>query len=1106
MPHNFHIYKSSAGSGKTYTLVKEYLKIVLLHPTKVKNILAITFTNAAAAEMKERIIRELGQISQFKGHDMMQAASYPMIKQVISELKEDHAILLEPQTIVDHASLVLKTILHAYADFSVSTIDAFVHRVIRTFSFDLFLPFHFDVELDDEALLSKAADLLISRAGQDHALTTLLVAFITRQADEEKELRIDKLITDLGATLMEEDVGDHLARLQELTLKDFIGLSHQIKQAIHQIETEITRVAAKATTLIEQHQLEEKHFYQSRSNICTWFNNLSAGLIRQALIPNSYVKKTIEEDKWTSGKAGQYEKDAINSIKPVLRGYYQDITGDNQENLSRYKTLLAIYKHFFQVAVLHELNQVLREIKADQVVLHISDFNRMIAAIVNEQPVPFIYERLGERYQHYMIDEFQDTSGLQWQNLLPLVDNALATGHQSLVVGDGKQAIYRFRNGDVEQFARLPELTNAIRSVARPEWEQSLKANARIMNLATNYRSQKEIVGFNNRFFDFMAGKLADNLQPIYHEAGQGYLSSKPGGYVELMFLSPDHDPDQSNQLFDDEVDHHLGPYELQTLTSVSMAIEKALQTGHAYRDITILCHSNAKASLVSRYLLEAGTPVVSSESLLLNQSEHVNFILSVLQLYADPYDQVAAAETMAYLHKHAWIRTPAGISDSLDQIRVATEGKMNKDNNAAEVIEKLLQRDQIPFSFNDFDHLGLYDMCEHMIRMFFTRQEKPNPFVAFFSDVIFEYSESQFSSVLDFLSWWKENSGKYSLVLPDGLDAVRVMTIHKSKGLQFPVVIIPFADHRFTKSTKKGQWVDVDIPDIPALRMSWVGFNKKDLEHTPFEKDQLTEASKSFLDALNMVYVAFTRPADKLFVISKKPGKPGQLSTNGFLHAFLLEENKWSDDQLIYSYGNADPLVKKTTHQEERPSDQESMADELMAEQPLSFSAIISQPWSRALRMKSHQIERSPLADAPAKLTRGNLLHRAMEKIHTPEDISKVLGELLKQGEIDMERLEEWDAKIRQLIHDEQIVDYFKAGLTTKSEAGIFDEDGRFYRPDRIVITNKETVVMDYKTGKPYAAHAEQMDVYAGLLGRMGYQNIKKLLLYLDQGYIKTV
>jgi ATP-dependent helicase/nuclease subunit A len=1134
---NFHIYKSSAGSGKTYTLVKEYLKIVLLNPSKVSHILAITFTNAAAAEMKARIVNELGNLISLKEQPHNEKAR-SLLDQITKEWQSSHKIEIPAEdSVISNAELVLKHILHRYSEFSVSTIDSFVHRVIRTFAFDLFLPFHFDVELDAESLLAQAADTLISKAGIDKNLTELLISFILTQADEEKDLRIELQIIEMGKTLMDENGSAALKNLRGMSLDDFLMIAKRLRETIKKYEETVRNQAKEAMKIIQDHQLSSTDFFQTKSGVYGYLNNLAAGLTGDKITPNSYVIRTLEDDKWASGKADAAAKSAIQNIKQTLTNIITAITGPDMLHVNLYKIYAAIGRTIFPVAVLNELENILEEIKTENVLLHISDFNKKIAAIVAEQPVPFIYERLGEKYHHYMIDEFQDTSGLQWQNLLPLIDNSLAGGRMSLVVGDGKQAIYRFRNGDVEQFAALPNLTSSIRSVAKPEWEQSLTANQMLKNLDTNYRSRQEIVSFNNKFFSHAKDFLSENLKLIYDEAEQHSLPSKTGGYVEITFVDPDdlvrnaavHAGESAKHTSNPEYiqsahsaysdagsDEEDDPsYQKATLLRIIEIIGRIRDAGHPLSDITILCRANHEASLVAQTLLEQAIPVISSESLLLNQSDDVNFIISLIRLVSNQDDQIAATEILGYVCKEKLIKEPDTLHGCLIETGLFARPRKTKPNSLLHAIEQILKKNGISLSFAEFFHQNLYDICETIIRIFFAGKSTANPFVAFFSDAVFDYSEKHNLSVDEFLEWWDLNNRKFSLVVPEGIDAIQIMTIHKSKGLQFPVVIMPFASHKYSRLTKKGHWVDLSLEEIPELTTTWISYSSKLLQGTPFEASYNEEKEKSYLDNLNITYVAFTRAIDKLFVLTKTAKSYKGDTTHGLLQKFLEAENTWMEDHHTYVFGtmslsghqeSAIPALTPgeiSTAPEEKPA---HVTSEEPVQQPIGFHSIPSQPWSRVLKMRSHQTERNENLIGQDYLERGNLLHRAMERIFTPGDITPVLEQMLANGEIDEQRKKEWESNITQLIGQPEIARYYTDGLTVKPEAGIFDTGGNFFRPDRVVLMEDHAVVIDYKTGKQYKKHLAQMDIYGNLLRQMGYPQVKMFILYLDENYVKSV
>ena len=1068
----FQVYKSSAGSGKTYTLVKEYLKIVLPQPEKMRQILAITFTNAAAAEMKSRIIEELGQIASLAQTPGNKKARN-LLNEILEGIKEEGKATPSVKLLIANAQKVLTEILHNYSDFSVSTIDSFVHRIVRTFAFDLRIPVNFEIELDADSLLTKAVDMLISRAGSDEKLTELLVRFILNQADEDKDLRIEAAIGKLAKTLMDEDSTPFIEKLKDLTLDEFLVIQRNIKVKIRAFENKAQNHAIDAINLIDSENLSQESFYYGSRGIYAYFRKLFQGDV-SGIMPNTSVKKTLNDDKWYGGKVTPADKFAIDSIKGQLVQTIEDILGQSNQYLENYQLLRAVNQNLFPLGVLNEVQRILEEIKTENVLLHISDFNRKISAIVAEQPVPFIYERIGERYQHYMIDEFQDTSMLQWQNLLPLVENGLATGNLSLVVGDGKQAIYRWRNGDVEQFIKLPELPEGVRGLSKDQWQATLQRNYHQENLATNWRSRKVIVDFNNRFFEMAKDSLSGEMQQIYLDQAQNWRKDADGGYVEISFL------EKTEEL----------SYEEVTLEKVRLAIERLLEAGHPYSDITILCRSNNKGSLLARYLLRHQIPVISSDSLLLNQSEEVIFFTSILKLLANRFDALSAIEMINYLLSAGFFKEKRNLQDVLSGLGLFPLPSSYQRLDWQTTIDKVLANEGIAFRFASLAYLNLFDVCETITRHFFATGE-PNPFVAFFMDAVFEYSEKNSLSNSDFLQWWEESGKDFSLVVPQGLNAIQIMTIHKSKGLQFPVVIFAFADLGADKATKKGCWVSPDEKIIEGLGAIWLKMGKSSLENTPYFPLYESEMERSALDMLNLAYVAMTRPKEKLFLLTKNPGAntPSKPKLQHFFSEYLKQHQLWQEEQNDYAFGSFEQ-----TGQEKVPL---SHADPV-------FRRLLSRSWTGALRMRSNQQEWG-LASAGQR-ERGKLLHRAMEQIITTNDITPVLARMRADGEIDQPTELEWTQRIKELIRLELLKPCFEPSAIIKTEAGLFDQNGNFYRPDRVVLLKEKTVVIDYKTGREYDSHREQIETYAKLLESMGYPAVEKMLLYLDEYKLKTV
>jgi len=1077
---NFVVYKSSAGSGKTYTLVKEYLKIVLRDPGKIRNILAITFTNAAAAEMKERIIAALGDLASLAG--LTENNRPPKSNALLQDLKQETG--LESSEIIRNSQFALTLILHNYGEFSVSTIDSFAHRVIRSFAFDLHLPINFDVELDQDQMLSQAIDLLVSRAGSEPTLTHLLVEYIESRTDEERSHYIEYDMARLARTLMDEKGTVYIDRLKAITLNDFSNIHQKLNNSIRDFEESVSSLASEAKQLIDDQGIPSEMFYRGKQGIGGYFANLAKGWVAEKINPNSYVQTTIADDKWMAAKASSSIVSAIENIKPDLTNYFHQIQSLSHDRLGNYKIHKLVKKHLFPMAVLCELEKVMNEIKSEHAVIHISDFNKKIAEIVSVEPAPFIYERIGERYHHFMIDEFQDTSGLQWQNLLPLIDNSLASGHINLVVGDGKQAIYRWRNGDVEQFASLPRLPESISAQTKELWQQTLVRNYHEKTLKANWRSLPGIIEFNNRFFEFAQSYLPPELAGIYNQHQQDKHPEKTGGYVQVDFVESGGEGNQD--------------YATHTHLKILDIINELLVRKHPLNDITILCRSNGEASAIARFLLENGLNVISSESLLLSQSPKVNFLISAMKLINHGGDEISMTEFLSFLIKNKIIE--GDLHNILSDIKKNHEGCLNNDSYPRQSqhhilasLEGLLIENGINFSFSHSRHLGLYELGETIIRSFYDPR-MPDPFIAFFMDVLHEYSNRFVSSLSDFLEWWQENSAKHSVVVPEGVDAVQVMTIHKSKGLQFPVVIYPFVDKDFSRPGKEGEWVELgQMDETLPLTIAWLSISSA-MEGTPYEEIWTREMGKTLLDMLNVVYVAFTRAIEKLFILTKIPdsGKFSEKNLAGILQKFLEMQGAWNNELLTYSFGE-NSINTKDTSKSDRQKDATTI-----------FQEYISTPWAQKISVRSRQLEITE--DKSTATDRGSRIHEIMEKIHTPDDVEELMQQLILTGQTDEEETRLLEQKINAILLHPAISKYYSKGLQAKNECGMYDSEGNFYRADRVIFEDPHAIIIDYKTGHLSPDHISQINKYAEIISGMGYSSIRKFLVYIDLAEVEEI
>lgn len=1022
----FTVYRSSAGSGKTFTLVKEYLKILLENPNDFRHILAITFTNKAANEMKERTLKALKELSVADQSDDPVSGA-PLLPMLMQESG------LGQTEIAAKSRQALEMILHHYSDFAIGTIDSFSNKLIRTFAHDFRLPVNFNVELETDELLSTAVELLLERVGEDKELTNLLVGFIESRLEEEKGWNIAEILSSFAKNLLNEEGQIRIDSLRKVSIQRFHNISSELTHQIRNFERQIREIADQASSLIKNRNIPVAAFYQADKGVAKYFINLSAGRFDK-LEPNIYVVKTVDEDKWFSGKATLSDKEDISAIKPELIIKYDQIQKISEKQSPDYRLRKLLAKTIYPLAVLHEIEKVLTEFKQQNNLIHISEFNTRIAAIVMNEPVPFIYERLGEKYHHLLIDEFQDTSALQWMNFIPLIENALAGGYFNLVVGDGKQAIYRWRGGDIEQFNSLPLIAGSDLNPVLKQREQSLKNHFHKVNLDKNFRSRAEIVEFNNRFFRIIANQaLTGGKEKIFNEVEQQYDKQNTGGYISLEFLSKD----------DDGL-----TYEATTLNRILEIIHDATGSKFSLKDIAILCRSNYNATRIAGFLLANGVDVVSAESLLIRNSLKIRFIISFLRLLYEPPNEIVREEVRLYLQSRQ--------HNELDQ-----PGKV----------------------FENLTVLPIYDLCETIIRRFDLSQSA-DPYLQFFLDVVLKFSAKTSYNAIDFLEFWEKNSARFSITVPEELDAVKVMTIHKAKGLQFPIVILPFAQE-YRKNTKTYLWVELDESVAPGLETAILR-SDKDMEATVYKDLYQDEQEKSMLDLLNILYVAMTRPEERLFILTSLPPAQSEAvdSLPKFFGYFLKAEGLFAEEQRQYEFGTL--TDHSEANQKEKP-------------EALVLNEFISSDWQKKINIRT-SAPHSWDADNPLRNADfGNRIHKILSWIKTADDISTAIERAEITGLIESTDVERISKTLLSVIHHPDLADCFLKQAKIKTEPEILLPHGIFYRPDRVVIIQNAVIIIDYKTGSQRPEHALQLNQYAGYIAEMGYNNIKCLLVYLE-------
>lgn len=1040
---NFTIYNASAGSGKTYTLVKSYLKIVLGSKNQdvFKRILAITFTNKAVAEMKGRIIDTL---KTFANPSILETPENNMFVALCQELN------MLPETLHYKSKSVLETIIYNYAAFDISTIDGFTHRIIRTFAYDLKLPLNFEVELDQDALLNEAVDSLINKAGTDKQLTNILVEFAIEKADDDKSWDVSFDFNKIAKLLVNENDIPYINQLKDKTLEDFKGLKKILKSKILEAETSIKKNAESVLTLIEASGLEHTDF--SRGTLPNHFKK-AAKLEFYRLYDNKLEENITERKSIYNKTLDAVLASTIDAILPEIEVLYKTV----KVNVFHLKFLKAFYKNITPLSVLNAINKELTFLKEDQNKMLISEFNNIISEEIKDQPTPFIYERIGEKFKHYFIDEFQDTSVKQWENLIPLLNNALSTENGStMLVGDAKQAIYRWRGGKAEQFIDLFNLK-----------ERPFYSNQEVNNLDTNYRSFKEIIQFNNGLFKFISHTVFQNpdYAELYKNAHQNTQINE-NGYVELSFLNIEKDDDRSD----------IFP------TAVLNKVNKCINNGFEYADITILVRKKKDGIAVAHYLSENGIPILSSETLLIANAPEVRFINNVLKLLLQPENNEVKIEVLNFLaqllhieDKHVFFTKHINLSIT--------------------ALFKSLEHLNIRINANALLQLPLYELAEAIARNF-NLIKAPNAYIQYYLDVVLDFYHKKGSDIGSFLEYFEKKKETLSIISPEGQNAVQIMTIHKSKGLEFPVVIFPYADLDMYREIEPKEWFELDTKTYAGFSHTLLNFNN-DFEQFGAQGLNIFNRHKSQqeLDNINLLYVVLTRAKEQLYVISKNDNDLKEDAKNkkysGLLINYLKHLSLWNTVDTTYSFGN-ESKVSLTIKEKKTVYLQNSFISN--AKEDLNIKIVT----------KSGTLWDTHQQDA---IEKGNLIHDLMSKIFTADDVELALQESLDEAIITPEQTNQLKPILKEIIEHPKLQSFYSENLNIYNERDIITKNGIIIRPDRLVINNKKVTIIDYKTGEEHQKHIYQLNTYQKTLEEMGYIVEEKLLVYLNENLdIKSV
>ena len=1043
---SFSIYDASAGSGKTYALVKEYLKIILVAKKNdaYRNILAITFTNKAVHEMKSRIV---GSLSEFA-----KDTPNPKATDLMLDLSRD--IQLSVSEIQTKSKQIIKHIIHNYAAFDISTIDKFTHKVIRAFAHDLNLPMTFEVTLDTENLLTEAVDAIIAQAGEDDILTNLLVDFTMQKTDDDKSWDISREILETGRLLLNENNREEVTHFQDKSITEFVEIKSKVSEGCKVLEKENSAASQSILDLIEKNGIDSKSFSAGH------FPNHLQSIINEKFNPKN---KTYHEfDDIKINKTAK-DRNEIEAIIPEMIAIL-DLIYKKFEKRDFYNAFL---KNITPLSLLNTVSNELAKIQKEQNVLSIAEFNAIIYREIQNQPAPFIYERLGERYRHFFIDEFQDTSEMQWQNLIPLIDNATSSEFEGekgtlMIVGDPKQSIYRWRGGKAEQFIELSKTHNPFNNKEK-----------KLFHLGKNYRSYSEVIDFNNKLFYFLSSEFTNlDYKDLYENHSHQKENNKSGGYVNISFIpkpEKSQDPDGSGE---DALDKN----ELYLLATLN-TIEKVKKEGFDYQEIVILTRKRSQGIAIANYLTEQNIPLLSSETLMIQNSSDVQMIINVLKYLKNSADIEAKSYFLLYIANHVQNELP--VHDFIAK---------GKEKTQEEEFEKWLTEFDISLSFQDIRKKSLYEAVEIIVSKFLSPTLSGNSYVQYFIDIVLERDVRNQAGIVDFLNYWEKNGEKFSIPSPEGENAVRIMTIHKSKGLEFPVVIMPFADEDYVRKPKDKLWLDAEketfgLPKVLIDNSSAVENYGEEAALVYNQKKQ-----EELLDNINVLYVALTRAEEQLHVISQflEPNKEGEYpyNTASFFIKYLIGIGVYEPSIIEYEFGNSEKLSEKIVEKKEIKTI--PLISEILNPKSIKIAQ------REALMWGTHQQE---------AIEYGNVIHEILSFVKTKSDVDLAILKALENGLIIFNQKEAVYKSIQEIVNHSELENYFAEGNEILNEQTIIQKEGKTIKPDRMVLAkNKEVFLLDYKTGTHNPKYQLQLENYQNAIEKMGFKVTKKSLVYIGE------
>ena len=1073
------VYKASAGSGKTFTLASEYITLVVKNPQDYRSILAVTFTNKATQEMKTRILSQLYGIA----HSLPDSEAYYEQVRMKTGFSE--------QTIRENAAKALSLLTHHYNEFRVQTIDAFFQSVLRNLARELNLTANLRVDLNDEQVEAQAVDELINSLEEGEEVLNWIRDYIDKNIEDDKGWNVISQIKDFGKNIFKDFYKDHKTELDnrfsdESFFNDFIT---DLRERRTRILNRLNEHAKQMYKKIRDANLDNPNLFNRGANgLLSHIIKLTKGTPSNDPTPQ-YVQSCIDSaEKWPASKCPAKERAAIIELASASLCSDLKILNDYRiKDWREYQSCNLTLKHLSQLRLLHAISEAVDEINKDTNRFMLSNTQSLLCTLMKDSDTPFVFEKMGAYLKHIMIDEFQDTSTIQWNNFRKLLDNCMAqVDSHNLIVGDVKQSIYRWRQGDWK-------LLNNIE-------HEFTKEQIKIEPLDTNYRSEENIIRFNNAFFKQAVLQTVKELESegiqgatelveAYKEIEQKPRKDNGKGCVRIKLFRYD--------------SKNASDYKQKILNELIENIRQLLDQGYKQKDIAILARSKTVIpDIVDSFQnIDTNVSLVSDEAFRLDASLAVNVIIEALQLLTHPHDKLTESK-LVKLYQQQVIKTGKDIND----LFVGENSTELKSFLPSSYIDK----------FESLSRLSLIDLVDEIYSLFsLDSLEGQSAYVCTFYDTLNEYLRDHPADIDDFIEEWEDTLSS-NTIQSDEVDGIRLITIHKSKGLEYDNVLIPFCDWELEKTNGITIWCSGDDKEKPygELPLIPVDYSSKMLG-TVFEDDYKEEHLQNTVDNMNLLYVAFTRAGKNLFITGKKyKEKTSGKSERSHIIQYIIEElAKELPGAIIDDAGDNGPIsfeLGTLSNCEER------VEKEKATENPFELSPkthklkieTFPHPVSFRQSNKSHDFikgEDIDPSDARRYIKVGNVLHQLFSTILTEADIEPRLKELEQAGIIYNDDItsRELQNKISCALSNEKVKNWFSPRWKLFNECTILDYDketGDVYehRPDRVMTDGKEMIVVDFKFGKPRDEYHEQVQRYMRLLMRMGYKQVSGYIWYV--------